>query len=638
MERLLRRRSSAATFFLLLVLGLSALLAVALPPRLSEERSRAAFALLVDWGDVLSIARARGEDVLRVLEELKGAGFSGLVVQEVGIKDLYDYGISLGSASSFLRGPLPPGVSPEDPALLVPLPLAESASRWISLRWSFRAFDLPSGRLFVVPGLPPKALQWVGFFYDEAAFRLARRAGLRLVLRPQPMPGSGEGRISRYLEAILSASPDAVLPAGDVFLGFPEGLSGFVSSLKGAGVPLAVAEFSRQRGLPEATSMAYPFLLPLHSIPEDEINLFRVDYRSGIQRYVRAARERGQNLLLIRPFWYRSGDPLEELKAAGREVSLSLSGFPPYPMRNGWPDLLADRRVSRLAHLGMGLFLSSAVGLLSLYAFPGALWLAWTAFALSFVPFGLLPDGFGLLYRLSGLGVAVALSTLASVLSMAPGRGPYLRSILLGLGLAVAGGLAIASYYGTPRYALKVDLFFGVKLSLVLPLLLVAFLSFLDGFYPERPRDLMLRPIYWFEVALGVAFLGALAFMLLRSGNFGVFAVAAAEERLRLLLEIAMGVRPRTKEIAVGYPALVLCLWSAGSGFLGRYRVLLRLAGSVAFVSVVNSFCHLHTPLVVTLLRVALGAAFGCAVGLILVLLFSLASRLLLWADRRGLV
>ncbi|MCS7064748.1 MAG: DUF5693 family protein, partial [Fimbriimonadales bacterium] len=49
---------------------------------------------------------------------------------------------------------------------------------------------------------------------------------------------------------------------------------------------------------------------------------------------------------------------------------------------------------------------------------------------------------------------------------------------------------------------------------------------------------------------------------------------------------------------------------------------LAMLLGVIGQVSVVNTFCHLHSPLAVSLPRVAWGAAIGIALGLLLLALF----------------
>jgi hypothetical protein len=79
-------------------------------------------------------------------------------------------------------------------------------------------------------------------------------------------------------------------------------------------------------------------------------------------------------------------------------------------------------------------------------------------------------------------------------------------------------------------------------------------------------------------------------------------------------LEDAFGVRPRFKEL-LGYPVLLLGLllhprWGRPA------TAALVVLGAIGPISLVNSFLHLHTPLVITLLRSLYGLGLGLLFGL----------------------
>ena len=64
---------------------------------------------------------------------------------------------------------------------------------------------------------------------------------------------------------------------------------------------------------------------------------------------------------------------------------------------------------------------------------------------------------------------------------------------------------------------------------------------------------------------------------------------------LRELLENLLGTRPRFKEFLFGHPCLIagISLYSV----LPSVSTALIWAGLIGLESIVNSFCHLHTPL-----------------------------------------
>jgi hypothetical protein len=77
-------------------------------------------------------------------------------------------------------------------------------------------------------------------------------------------------------------------------------------------------------------------------------------------------------------------------------------------------------------------------------------------------------------------------------------------------------------------------------------------------------------------------------------------------------------VRPRTKEFMIGHPALLATLLL--SPRLPKRAILIPFAllGAIGQVSMVNSFCHLHTPLLMTVVRTFNGLWLGMLVGFVL--------------------
>jgi hypothetical protein len=143
-----------------------------------------------------------------------------------------------------------------------------------------------------------------------------------------------------------------------------------------------------------------------------------------------------------------------------------------------------------------------------------------------------------------------------------------------------------------------------------------ASLKLLD--YWQRFLGLWQAPIRYGDVAFILIALGALGIVLLRSGNEGGLPVFDAETMFRGALEQALVIRPRSKEL-LGHPLLVLFLLSLP--WRNRLTLLLGLAALLGQVSILNTFCHLHTPLAVTLTRVGLGIMFGLVTGALVGLL-----------------
>lgn len=71
----------------------------------------------------------------------------------------------------------------------------------------------------------------------------------------------------------------------------------------------------------------------------------------------------------------------------------------------------------------------------------------------------------------------------------------------------------------------------------------------------------------------------------------------------------------------MGYPALVIWYYLKRADLLGRWREVLRLTVTLAFSSAVNSFCHFHTPLSLSILRGFNGWWSGLLLGVLLLVL-----------------
>jgi hypothetical protein len=253
--------------------------------------------------------------------------------------------------------------------------------------------------------------------------------------------------------------------------------------------------------------------------------------------------------------------------------------------------------------------------------------------------------------RLAALGAALLLPTAAGVgawrrmkacpAEASPSRGFVVwgRAVLWVLatsGLSALGALLIVGLLADQAYMAAVRRFTGVKVSLLLPLLMVGAVVLMEPLGKGSPtnwkeavsrwREALRRPLLWQQAGGLLLLLVVLALLLMRSGNEAVL-VTSWERRFREALERWLWVRPRAKEWLVGHPTMLLAFALAPSRRRGWTPYLL-LAGMVGQVSLVNTFCHVHTPLLVSLVRTLHGLWMGTLLGSALWLLVS-------WWDAR---
>jgi len=394
-------------------------------------------------------------------------------------------------------------------------------------------------------------------------------------------------------------------------------------TLLGAGVPLIQREF-----MPDALSRAewaagFHRLVRADEVPARE--LAALSRGALIARWERALRERGIRVVVLTPI---PGQGSTETLAYYGDVIASLQtlGYrrgvmPPQPPDPG-----------RLAAIGLHIGVCALLLLVLLEILPrlpGACLLG--ASGLAAAAAGLA----GTSLAQSDAFLVAVLAPLLVVLRLLPRRHAGLRdgiaTLALFSGISIAGGLLISAILWHPAFVLKIAGFRGVKAALLLPAVAGGLLAVRRaGWRAVVPKSTAQRVVF---TLCAVIALGAVAYLLLRSGNVTGW-VTGAELRARSLLERVLVARPRFKEFLVGHPLLLLFGAWGGLGIgLMRYRPIFLFFGLVGQASILNSFAHTPTPLLLSLWRTGNGLLLGLVVGVALYV----ALRVVTWTWRIGI-
>ncbi len=185
------------------------------------------------------------------------------------------------------------------------------------------------------------------------------------------------------------------------------------------------------------------------------------------------------------------------------------------------------------------------------------------------------------------------------------------------------GALLVAAMLSDVRYLLEIDIFRGVKAGQLVPIGLfgVVFLHFFGyrrneevikkpGIRPSEIKLLLLENIRVLYVAI-LGFLMIAGYIYIaRTGHEGSLQPTEIEMIIRNILEEKLLVRPRTKEFTVAFPALIMGAYIASL----KFKSLIFISGLAAVIgqtSIVNTFSHLRTPVVVSVIRTLYSLAAG---------------------------
>ena len=473
-----------------------------------------------------------------------------------------------------------------------------------------------------------KALENIGLGFSATPFGLAKQYHLGTIARFKPNPyfQADDWAIAFRSLAYLDQPPHVVLFDGDEVGGYPDHIAEVARKLKKEQLRFGIIEFSQQSGDQSFAAVLVPQVLRVHSVTVEEMKTIRAN--TWLRRLLRAARERHIGLLYVHPFLdpHRSRDLLAYNTQRLKDLNAGLAD-------RGIATVTADQLdpTQLLTTYGVMRWLLSLLVVVAIFsggAAPQTLGVLPLLLGLSLVTLPLLPlsvlNWTGAWYRLLALITACAVPVLTlqrlRILGATDFKFKTLPIYVGVVGAGLLGGLWVGILACDDAALLSVRVFSGVKIALLLPVLGVAALWYFSAArwqsWRYTLRSLLNHPVLRWQVLVAVLVAGAGALYVLRSGNYIKLQIPFLDDVMRDGLERLLGVRPRTKEFLLAYPALWLLLKRLPHAKPTELWPLAALA-TLAPVSIINSFCHFHTPLLQTMLRCGWGALLGLLVGIL---------------------
>ncbi len=645
------------------------------------ERASRQVDLAIDYEGLLELAQREGLPADEVLRQAKEAGITSLAVYETTFKKLNENGkvtaipgsdliarYHAGSLDALWGALVADGtikgneiyVVGHDPRTYGEVkedlyrrlgkarvtPLTVGGSEVLAVKAHYESF------LKMNLGLPTDELQAVN------------EAGFYVLARPSNYEDVSDADVKAVFHRLQGFKVSEIVFSGAQTLGAPKALQTTIDEMKDRQINLGLIEattqlqFYKQDGMEEiAKGIGYDHVARLYAIPKDEQPKLKI--AEAVERWSNTDEERNIRIDLLRIYDKPSPNMslLETNMTYFRDThdKLAAKGYTFGPAGT-FADYTAPRPARALAMVGLAAALVLYLSLVSRWLNRRRrLQLVLFAIFAAALAIPILMGAGSKVRVLAALASANVFPALAVLFQLDNAKRilPKRRSLgvvrLMVLGFAlllVTGALSYigaaylsASLAGT-AYFLEFEIFRGIKLTFVLPIILVAigFLQRFDVFdgkfdntqgVTAQLKELLDVPVR-VKTLLGIFFvLAAGAYFVARSGHTSGAPVSGTELKFRAYLEGLFYARPRTKELLIGHPAFMLAVLAFFRKWPTMVFFALVLVATIGQGSMVETFAHMRTPVYMSFVRGMDGILVGGVLGAILMALIALWQQIL---------
>lgn len=616
--------------------------------RLQSEADYKNVQIVANYNDIIALANGNQMTEAELSKEFQQRGVSAVLFKEWSLGDLASNGqVSLQLGGNIKNANFYSQISQELPmneatlyvAILDPT-IADQVEKHALMKIAGSAFYPAEVPVVTVPVMVPTGdaevsnlmlqVKEIGVGFNQDGMERMAAQGFSVI----PQLRSWENPTDESLRATtdeIKAIPNlGYLLFNDKELpGYPESVRTIADLLKdGEGntlVTIGSIEFSDQKGLNQLGILLNKDLIRLHTISNAEMSKFEPD--TALDRWMLAARERNMRSLLVRFFDITSpGTALQQNLEYLESIQTGLleSGFH-LDQSYEKPDSIDARNII-LYLIGLGV----AAGVMLLLIEMRMPKLGVLALILAMVAWvGLLNINPVMAKKIMALVSVITFPTLSCLVMLKSPQprtiGRSVLALLIMCALSYIGAILMVGILADVLFMLKLDQFIGVKIAHVIPIVVVPFVLYLWN--AEQPLTTVKKLLdkaldyKWAILAAIVAVAGVI--YISRTGNTTA-ELSTGEAAMRNILNDILGVRPRSKEFLIGYPFTLLLFWLGAS----RRNWILTIPVVIGQVSLVNTYAHIHTALLISLQRSFNGLVLGVVLGLLLLLAVQLLLKL----------
>lgn len=652
-----------------IILGLIASLAIDVQ-RYQVEQANKSIELIMDYEDLVALAEKEGLPPEKVLAQAKEAGITSLAVYETTFKKLNVNGKAAAVNGSVLLTNYQNGAI-SDPGWrqLIESGQIKGTNVYVTghNQQTFqevhedlvRRLGQDRVRELTISGqrvLEVKAnyeefeKMDLGMPTDE--MQAVNDAGFYVVARPTNYRQCTKDDIDAFFDRLDGYQVSAIVASGSQTLGAPDESQYMAQQMRQRGLTLGMIEgvtqlkFFPQDGMLDIAKANDYQSARLYSIPKDEQKKMKVN--EAIDRWGTTDDERNIRFNLLKTFEKPAPDmTLLETNMSyvtGVKNKLEAQGFT-MGRAGVFASFYPEAPLRSLVMLGVaaGIVLYLSLVIPAMKSKQAYILLA--VLALVMVVPVLMGHGnkIRVAAALAAANVFPAISVLwilDKIRQRVPQQGAGLLR-MIGTGVAALFACGMISYVGAAylsasladtEYLLEVNIFRGIKLTFILPIILVAigFLQRFDvfdgkmddteGFLEQFKRILDVPVKVKTLLGLFLVLVAAVVFVA-RSGHTMGMPVSATELKFRAFLEQAMYARPRTKEFMIGHPAFLLAAMAWFRKWPTMVLFVLVMVATIGQGSMVETFAHMRSPILMSTARGLGGLVLGAGVGAICMIL-----------------
>ncbi|MEK3729869.1 MULTISPECIES: DUF5693 family protein [unclassified Lysinibacillus] len=603
--------------------------------RWNAEQSNNAYEIVIPYHEIQTAEKNSDLTMDEILSSLKDAGLNTVSLEPLTLKEMEKQNLitvykESELAAQLLFTPYKDAIDITKGGYYIRVPENESYQKLIMESMEPEEVQIGEEAFYFLPASNHNFDLKTPIGYDQPAIDMISKHELAHIFKVENADNEvANEKIVNQLLALKDASAGRLLGQGDEAIGFgQEDGNQLVEKLSDAGYYFYTIESNPLKGESKIAQMTDYHMIRLHSINVNRETKLKLN--ASIDRTTRAVKERN-----IRSIFYHiktTGNAKDNIEDTIEYLNGVHETMPDH-FQPGEPKLFDKVAVPAwvtatvlLAGILFIFIVSELVKWVPL-RIAAAGFMALLAIAYFILKSTLFLQAFALIIAVLAPTYAVIKSAQGST-KMSKILVQYVKAVAISLiGIIIVIGLLNGNAFMTGFAVFK-----GVKLVYLIPIMGVLLFTVIEINRLAEQNikkslsntvTLLNKELKYWHVLLLVVVAGIGLFYISRTGNSG--SVSDMELAFRQWLENTLYVRPRTKEFLIGFPFFILALYVMGIN--RKWGSILLVPGVIGFLSIVNTFTHLHIPVAVSVLRTLYSVSLGLVVGLVFILIFKIGYR-----------